>query len=218
MKHLIAPSLLAADKTKLQDEIDLVQNLGAEWLHWDVMDGIFVPNKSYTVDDVKKYSKTHKMFNDVHIMVADPKYWAPLFVQAGADSVTFHIEAVEYCPKCTNKIIDALHAANCKAGISIKPCSSVNDIAPFLSKLDLVLVMSVEPGKGGQKFMPEALEKIAQLRKIIDENNYHCLIEVDGGINGETGALCRQAGADVLVAGSYLFGHDDIVRRIESLR
>lgn len=218
MKHLIAPSLLAADKTKLQDEIDLVQNLGAEWLHWDVMDGIFVPNKSYTVDDVKKYSKTHKMFNDVHIMVADPKYWAPLFVEAGADLVTFHIEAVEYCPKCANKIIDALHEANCKAGISIKPCSSVSDIEPFLKKLDLVLVMSVEPGKGGQKFMPEALKKITQLRKIIDENNYHCLIEVDGGINAETGALCRQAGADVLVAGSYLFGHDDIERRIESLR
>jgi len=218
MKHFISPSLLAANKEKLYDEIKLVESLGATYIHWDVMDGIFVPNVSYKEEDVKKYAKVHNMVNDVHIMVVKPEIVAPRFVDAGADLVTFHIEAINYDKDLANKIIDDLHNRGCKAGISIKPCSSVDDVKDFLKKLDLVLVMSVEPGKGGQKFMPEAIDKIKKLRKIIDDNHYDCLIEVDGGINAETGALCREAGADILVAGSYLYGHDDIKERIEALK
>lgn len=217
MSNLVAPSLLSADKNNLENEIKKVESLGAEYLHWDVMDGIFVLNTSYSDDDVKKFAKSHKMVNDVHIMVSDPKNVAPLFVKAGADIVTFHYEAVE-CLVCAGKIIDALHASNCKAGISIKPNTKVKAILPILDKVELVLVMSVEPGKGGQKFMPNALKKIKKLRHYIDKNHLNCLIEVDGGINKETGKLCRDAGADILVAGSYLFGHDDIKERIESLR
>ncbi|MCQ2793606.1 MAG: ribulose-phosphate 3-epimerase [Bacilli bacterium] len=217
MKNIVAPSLLSANKEKLLDELKLVESLGAEWIHWDVMDGVFVPNTSYSSEDVKKFAKSHGMFNDVHIMVADPKKVAPEFMDAGADLVTFHIEATE-CPICVGKIIDNLHSHNCKVGISIKPNTKVKAIVPFLDKIDLVLVMSVEPGKGGQKFMPQALKKIKKLRHIIDKKHFDCLIEVDGGINAETGQLCRKAGADILVAGSYLFGHDDIKERIESLR
>jgi len=217
MKNYIAPSLLAADKTNLKGEILKVQELGAEFIHWDIMDGVFVPNTSFSAEQVKNNAKVHHLVNDVHIMVADPKKVAPIFVEAGANIVTFHIEALE-CPKCTEKIINYLHESGCKAGISIKPKTKVKSVIPFLSKIDLILVMSVEPGLGGQKFMPNSLRKIKKLRKIIDKNNYDCLIEVDGGINAVTAQKCRNAGVDVLVAGSYLFGHDDIKERMETLR
>lgn len=217
MKNYIAPSLLSADKNDLKNEILKVEKLGAEFIHWDIMDGKFVPNLSYTTSDVAQYAKCHKMVNDVHIMVADPKAESKLYVEAGADLVTFHLEAVE-CPRCVEKIVDYLHSKGAKAGLSIKPKTPVRKLLPFLEILDLVLVMSVEPGKGGQKFMPNALKKIKKLRKVIDKKQYNCLIEVDGGINQETGKLCREAGADILVAGSYLYGHDDIKERMESLR
>lgn len=217
MKNIIAPSLLSADKNDLKNEILKVEKLGAEYIHWDVMDGIFVPNKSYTPEQVQEFAKCHKMVNDVHIMVADPKYWAPIFREAGADLVTFHLEAVD-CPKCIAKIVGDLHSHGCKAGISIKPNTKVKEVLPVLEQFDLVLVMSVEPGKGGQKFIPSALKKIKKLRKFVDKHHLNCLIEVDGGINGETGQLCRKAGADILVAGSYLYGHDDIKERMDSLR
>ena len=217
MNHFVSPSLLSANKTRLLEEIKTVEEAGAEYLHWDVMDGIFVPNTSYKASEVKAFAKTHKMVNDVHIMVADPEIEAPLFVKCGADIVTFHIEAVKSLEDA-EKIIDRLHKIGCKAGVSIKPNTKVDAIEPLLGKMDLALVMSVEPGKGGQKFMPMALRKIIKLRKIIDKNGFNCLIEVDGGINGQTGKKCRKAGADILVAGSYLFGHDDIEERIQSLR
>jgi len=217
MNNYLAPSLLSANKSDLKNEILKVEKLGAEYIHWDIMDGKFVPNLSYTTEDVSKYAKCHQMVNDVHIMVADPKKEAKLYVEAGADLVTFHYEAVE-CPACIHKIVDYLHANHCKAGLSIKPKTSVRKLLPFLECLDLVLIMSVEPGKGGQKFIPNALKKIKKLRKVIDKKHLNCLIEVDGGINGETGQLCRKAGADILVAGSYLYGHEDIKERMESLR
>lgn len=217
MNKFVSPSLLSADKERLLEEIKTVEKYGAEYLHWDVMDGKFVPNTSYTVEQVQKYAHSHKMVNDVHIMVVDPEIEAPQFARAGADIVTFHIEAVDSTESAI-KIIDELHSLNCKAGISIKPATGVEAIEPLLDKIDLALVMSVEPGKGGQKFMPNALEKIAKLRYLIDKNGYKCLIEVDGGINGETGQECRKAGVDILVAGSYLFGHEDIKERIGTLR
>ena len=217
MRHLVSPSLLAADKAHLYDEIKLAEQAGAEYIHWDIMDGKFVPNLSFKASEVKTFSKIHKMVNDVHIMVSDPAIEAPLFVSCGADLVTFHIEAVDSLEEAT-KIIDRLHAQNCKAGISIKPLTKVDAILPLLEKLDLVLVMSVEPGKGGQAFMPSALKKIKQLRKIIDKSRLNCLIEVDGGINDKTGQKCRKAGADILVAGSYLFGQKDFKERVALLR
>ena len=217
MKNYVAPSLLSADKEHLKDEILKVEALGCEFIHWDIMDGIFVPNKSFPVSAVKENAKVHKMVNDVHIMVADPMKVAPEFIEAGADYVTFHFEALE-CPVCCKKLIDKIHSLGCKAGISIKPKTNVKVLKELVKYVDLVLVMSVEPGKGGQAFIPSALGKIKKLRKWIDKENLNCLIEVDGGINGETGQKCRKAGVDILVAGSYLYGHDDIKERVESLR
>ena len=217
MKNYVAPSLLSADKENLESEIKKVEALGAEYIHWDIMDGIFVTNKSFEDSVVAKYSKCHKMVNDVHIMVADPKHVAPIFIKAGADIVTFHYEATENY-KGALKVIDLIHEKGCKVGISIKPKTSVRVLKRLINKVDLVLVMSVEPGKGGQAFIPSALKKIAKLRKWVDKKNPNCLIEVDGGINGETGKLCREAGVDILVAGSYLYGHDDIKERFETLR
>lgn len=217
MNNYVSPSLLAANKNHLQDEIKTAEAAGAEYIHWDIMDGKFVPNTSFKASEVKAHAKSHKMINDVHIMVADPEIEAPMFVGCGADLVTFHIEAVKN-EKEAEKIIDTLHKMKCKAGLSIKPMTDVSAIESLLGKLDLVLVMSVEPGKGGQKFMPSALRKIRKLRKIIDKNQFNCLIEVDGGINDKTGKRCRKAGADILVAGSYLFGHDDFEERVKLLR
>ena len=217
MKNYIAPSLLSADKEHLKDEILKVEALGCEFIHWDIMDGIFVPNKSFPVSAVKENAKIHKMVNDVHIMVADPMKVAPEFIEAGADYVTFHFEALA-CPKCCKKLIDKIHDLGCKAGISIKPKTNVKVLEELVKYVDLVLVMSVEPGKGGQAFIPSALGKIKKLRKLIDKENLNCLIEVDGGINDVTGQKCRKAGVDILVAGSYLYGHDDIKERVESLR
>ena len=217
MKNYVAPSLLSADKEHLKDEILKVEALGCEFIHWDIMDGIFVPNKSFPVSAVKENAKVHKMVNDVHIMVADPMNVAPEFIEAGADYVTFHFEALA-CPKCCKKLIDKIHSLGCKAGISIKPKTNVKVLKELVQYVDLVLVMSVEPGKGGQAFIPSALGKIKKLRKWIDKENLNCLIEVDGGINDVTGKKCRKAGVDILVAGSYLYGHDDIKERVESLR
>ena len=216
-KKFIAPSILSANFAKLGEEITLVENLGAEFLHFDVMDGHFVPNISFGVPVLKSISKIHHMVNDVHIMISEPDVYAKKFIEAGADIVTFHYEAC-LTQDDIQDVIDLIHSYGAKAGLSIKPKTNVEVLVPFLEDLDLVLIMSVEPGFGGQEFIPSALDKISFLRNIIDGEKYHCLIEVDGGINDKTGPLCREAGADVLVAGSYLFGKDDIEERMEKIR
>ena len=214
----IAPSILSADFRHLEEEIKLVESLGAEWLHFDVMDGHFVPNISFGQPVLKGIAKCHNMVNDVHIMISDPFKYAPEFIKAGADILTFHYEA------CANdkevfQVIDLIHDYGAKAGLSIKPNTPIDKVLPFLYSLDLVLIMSVEPGFGGQSFINSSVSKILRLRDYIDENNIkNVLIEVDGGINVETAKLCKLAGVDVLVAGSYLFGHEDIKERIEKLR
>ena len=214
----IAPSILSADFRHLEEEIKLVESLGAEWLHFDVMDGHFVPNISFGQPVLKGIAKCHNMINDVHIMISDPFKYAPEFIKAGADILTFHYEA------CANdkevfQVIDLIHDYGAKAGLSIKPNTPIDKVLPFLYSLDLVLIMSVEPGFGGQSFIDSSVSKILRLRDYIDENNIkNVLIEVDGGINEETAKLCKLAGVDVLVAGSYLFGHEDIKDRIEKLR
>ena len=217
MKNYVAPSLLAADKQRLSEEIKLAEESGAEYLHFDVMDGKFVPSVSFGLEELEKISKLHNMVNDVHIMIDNPDEVAIKYAKAGADIVTFHIEALP-CMGCLAKTIKALHDYGTKVGISIKPGTKVNALDPFLQDIDLVLIMSVEPGKGGQPFMKSALRKIKYLRRMIDRHHYDVLIEVDGGINDVTGALARKAGADILVAGTLLFGHEDFKERVDKLR
>ena len=216
-KIIVAPSILSADFNNLKKEMDVVEQAGAEWLHFDVMDGHFVPNISFGIPVLKSIAHSHNMVNDVHIMISDPLKYAPEFIKSGAEYLTFHYEACKDDEE-VQKVIDLIHSLNGKAGLSIKPKTDVKVVDKFLKDLDLLLVMSVEPGFGGQSFMPNALEKISHLRNEIDRNGYKCLVEVDGGINDETGKLCKEAGVDVLVAGSYLFGHEDVKARIEGLK
>ena len=204
---IIAPSLLSMDFTQTLKQLNEIKESQATWLHFDVMDGHFVPNLSFGPDICKQVRKHSDLFMDVHIMVSDPNYFSDVFIEAGADLITFHLEACQSEEEVLS-IIKKIHDKGIKVGLTIKPATDVKDLLPFMDKIDLVLIMSVNPGYGGQSFIPSALDKIAFLRQYIDENKLSCLIEVDGGINAETAQWALDAGVDVLVAGSYIFKND----------
>ena len=215
-KVLIAPSILACNCENLIESVESINGY-ADFLHFDVMDGKFVPPTSFDERLLDELHKHHSLVNDVHLMVVNPDELIDKYANSHADIITVHYEAFgsdEKLIECVNHIKNR----GIKAGLSIKPNTKVETIFKFLPLIDLILVMSVEPGYGGQKFMLEAVDKISALRKYIDENNLKTLIEVDGGIKEDTARLVKEAGIDVIVSGTFLFGHKDILKRIEILR
>ena len=215
-ERIIAPSVLSLDYSQFEKQCIALNESKAKFLHFDVMDGHFVPNLTFGPDILKGFKKAcPELVMDVHLMVENPGMFVEAFVNAGADMITFHTEALNDAEKI-NTLIDKIHALGVQCGLVIKPKTDVHVLDEFLPKLDMVLVMSVEPGFGGQKFMADMLPKIEYLRKTIDENNYNCLIEIDGGINDQTYELAVNAGVDVLVAGSYVF-KGNIQEKVESL-
>lgn len=212
----VSPSILAADFNYLLDEVKSVEN--ADYLHIDVMDGHFVPNISLGTCVFKGLKGKVNIDFDVHLMISDPQKYALDFIKVGADILTFHYEALSN-EKEINELIDFIHEYNVKAGVSIKPKTDVKVLDQFLNKIDLVLVMSVEPGFGGQSFMENSLDKISYLQRKKEEG-YNYLIEVDGGINKETSVKCVDAGVDILVAGTYIFknqNRDDLIKEMQNL-
>jgi len=210
---IVAPSLLACDFSNLEKEAREVVNYGAKYLHIDVMDGHFVPNITLGPVIYKNLKGKIAAVFDVHLMITDPKFYAKAFIDAGADILTFHYEAVNN----VSDVIKHIKELGCKVGISIKPNTDIKVLDPYLKDVDLVLVMSVEPGFGGQKFIPSAIDKIKYLKMQKEMHGYQYLIEVDGGINYETGKMCADAGVDILVAGTYIFASNNRKETIERL-
>lgn len=211
---LVAPSILSADFAHLGEACQKLTLAGADWLHIDVMDGHFVPNITIGPLVVRDIRRSSELFLDVHLMIEKPELMIPAFIDAGADLITVHAEA------CTHlhRIIQMIKDAGIKAGVALNPATPLAQIENILSDIDLVLVMSVNPGFGGQKFIPGSLAKIRQLKEMLTASKSHADLQVDGGINQDWGRLVAEAGANVLVAGSYIFGAKDIKQAVQSLK
>lgn len=210
----ISPSILSCDYSKMGEEFKRMKDCGADWLHIDVMDGHFVPNITLGAPIVKCMRKCSDLVFDVHLMISDPKKYIPDFVKAGADIITFHVES----DSPVEETVDLIRSLGCKAALSVKPKTPVEVVFPYLDKLSMVLVMTVEPGFGGQSFMADMMDKVKLLRAECEKRGLDMDIQVDGGINEKNAGLAVESGANVLVAGSAIFGSTDPKATIASLR
>ncbi|MBR1423418.1 MAG: ribulose-phosphate 3-epimerase [Ruminococcus sp.] len=213
MENIVSASVLGCDLARLGAEADRAAKAGAKWLHFDVMDGLFVNNISLGIPLLSSVRKHTDMFVDTHLMICDPIRYIDAFADAGSDNITFHVEAA----KDAAAVIEKIHSRGIAAGISVKPGTPVAEIKPYIGLVDLVLVMTVEPGFGGQGFIKDTLQKIKQCRALIDDSGRNIRLEVDGGINAETALRCRQAGADTFVSGTYLFNSEDISAAVKNI-
>lgn len=212
--YTLAPSLLAADFAKLGEQIKETEEAGAQYLHIDVMDGVFVPSISFGMPLIESIRPVSKQFFDVHLMITDPARYVDEFVRCGADGITFHLEAA----RDAAAVIRRVHENRLPVGISIKPTTPLEEIFPYLYEIEMVLIMSVEPGFGGQTFIPETYGRIQRLRQYIDSHAYNVKIEVDGGVGVENVKDVLKAGADIIVAGSSIFEKQGITENIAQFK
>lgn len=211
MSTIVSPSILAADFANLEKDIRQVEDAGADWLHVDVMDGHFVPNITVGMPVVKSIKKITSIPLDVHLMIENPEKYIEEFINAGADIITFHYEAVDD----VLSVVNLIKSFGAKVGISIKPGTPAEEIFEFLPEIDMILVMTVEPGFAGQSFMHDCAQKITKIKQNCPKD---LIIQVDGGINNVTGHICISLGANALVAGNYIYNHKDIVQAVRSLK